>query len=493
MKILRIATSVLATLVGGILCAGAQNPWLHLYYPNGTEYQGWDMTQVLDITFDEEAGKMTVNLLDGDKNTAVQKDFSTISQFRIGPNVPAIRVVTNEFYEEIPSKEYYLDGNFTLDSRGAQEDFTYPVKIRGRGNSTWGYSKKPYRLKFDTKQRVLLPKKAKSFVLLANYIDPSMMRNFAAFKFGQIIGMPFINHAYPVDVYFNDIYKGSYTLTEQVGFNNGSVDLTAEDEVNSIMFELDAYTNVDEDEYPFDSEFFDSENGYYLPVRVKDPDAPVDEAERTAWLTKWQDDFNSFMKTVDNGNVDEIFAACDIESLVRYLMVANIACNQELDHPKSVYVYKTDGGKYIFGPCWDFDWAYGYSPTYQKGQNNYWGWGDTSYPSYENPLLGHGRSEGDGGAFFYALCNNEQFLTRFREVWTDFYQNHQAEFWKAFDEYADMLRPSANLQGLSRPSYLQFDSNVEELRTWIQNRFDYINTDPNMGLWEDNSFSFEGM
>lgn len=479
-----------AMLTAATFFIGAQSPWLHLYYPNGLDYQGWDMTEVLDITFDEESGKMIVNVLnDKGESTPIEHEMTSMSQFRIGPNVPALRVVTNEYYTEIPSKEYYFDGTFSLEGRGAQEDFSYPVQIRGRGNSTWGYSKKPYRLKFDSKQRVLLPKKAKSFVLLANYIDPSMMRNFAAFKFGQIIEMPHMHHAYPVDVYFNDIYKGSYTLTGQVGFNNGSVDLTDEEEANSIMFELDSYDSTDEDEYPFDSEYFDSQFGYYLPVRVKDPDAPVDEIEREAWLNKWRNDFNNFMSIIDNGNVDEIFAACDIESLVRYIMVANIACNQEVDHPKSVFLYKTDGGKYIFGPCWDFDWAYGYAPTYEKGQNSYWGWDETSYPSYENPLLGHGRSEGDGGAFFYALCNNEQFLTRFREVWDDFYLNRQAAFWQAFDEYVEMLRPSANLQGLSRSSYMKFDSNVETLRSWIQNRFDYINTDPNMGLWEDGSFS----
>lgn len=488
MKIFRIAIAS-AMLAASAFTVGAQKPWLHLYYPGGLDYHGWEMTKVLDVTFDEETGKMTVNVLNGDGSSSpFNVEMSALEQFRIGPNVPAIRVVTDTYTSEVPSKEYYLDGTFTLESYGVQEDFSYPVKIRGRGNSTWGYSKKPYRLKFDSKQRVLLPKKAKNFVLLANYIDPSMMRNFVAFKFGQIIEMPHMHQAYPVDVYLNDLYKGSYTLTGQVGFNNGSVDLTDEEEAKSIMFELDTYTNVDEEDYPFDSEYFDSSNGYYLPVRVKDPDAPEDEAEREAWLTKWQDDFNAFMQVIDSGNIEQIYEACDLESLVRYIMVANIACNQELDHPKSVFLHKTEGGKYNFGPCWDYDWAFGYDPTYYKGQNSYWGWGSGSYPSYENPLLGHGRSDGFGGAFFYALCNNEQFLTRFREVWNDFYQNRQADFWQAFDEYVEMLRPSANLQGLSRPSYMQYDSNVETLRNWLQSRFDYINSDPNMGLWEDGSF-----
>ncbi len=484
MKRFRIA--VVLAMLAASLSVGAQNPWLHLYYPNGAQYQAYEMTNVLDITFDEETGTMMVNVADGMNTRTDEYQTGSLSQFRIGPNVPELRIVTEEYYTEVPSKEEYLYGTFSLSGRGFQEDFSYPVNIRGRGNSTWGYSKKPYRLKFDTKQKLLLPKKAKSFVLLANYIDPSMMRNFVAFKFGELIEMPWINHSYPVDVYFNDLYKGSYMLTEQVGFNNGSVDLSDEDEAISIMFELDTYSSTDDDEHPFSSEYFNSDEGYYLPVRFKDPDGPEDPIENESWVNKWMTDFNTFMEVIDRGNVDEIYTACDLESLVRYVMVANIACNQELNHPKSVYLHKTEGGKYIFGPCWDFDWAYGYSPTYYKQGTDSWSW--TSYPSYENPLLSAGRNEGYGGEFFYALCNNEQFLTRFREVWDDFYLNHQTEFWAAFDAYVEQLRPSANLQGLSRSSYMNFDSNVETLREWVQNRINYINSDPNMALWEDGAF-----
>ncbi len=496
----KLRTAAGALLLAASASAAAQSPWLHIYYPKGSQYQVFDMTQVLDITFDEEAGLMTVNTHDGSlegKNESMDIPMSSISSFEIGANVPALHISTNEYVSEVYSKEIYLDGTLRFEGRGLADDFESPMKIRGRGNSTWGYSKKPYRIKFEEKTRMLMPKKAKNYVLLANYIDPSMMRNFVAFKFGEIIGMPWINHTYPVDVYFNTIYKGSYMLTEKVGFNNGSVDLSKEDEPNSIMFELDSYTNVTEEDHPFNSDYFDSLNGYYLPVRVKDPDAPTDPDEMAEWEDKWQDDFNNFMAIIDKGNLDAIFEACDLESLVLYVMVNNIACNQELDHPKSVYLYKTEGGKYQFGPCWDFDWAFGYQPTYSKqGSGNEGGgrpgggnwWQQQSYPSYENPLLGHGKSDGHGGAFFYALCGNDRFKQRFNEVWNDFYQNHRDEFWAAFESYAAQLRPSANLQGTTRSSYQDFDTHVKDLRDWVENRIEYINSDPNHALWEDSMF-----
>lgn len=483
---------VLATFaISASILALAQDPWLHIYYPDGSDYQGFDMNEVLDITFDESAGTMIINGVDG-SSTAYAK---AIDRFEINPNVAALFIQTdNENITEITSKVIYEDATMTFLGRGRQPDYVERVKIRGRGNSTWGYSKKPYRLKFAEKQRLLLPKKAKNYALLANYIDGAMMRNFAAFKFGEIIGMPWINHCEPVDVYLNGIYKGSYMITEKVGFNNGSVNLKASDEPNSIMLELDTNPVADGD-LAFESGYYDSDNGYYFPVTVKDPDAPEDAAEAQTWLNKWIAEFDRFMDIVDTGKQAQIFEACDLESLVRYIMVFNLACNQEIDHPKSIYVYKTLGGKWQFGPCWDFDWAYGYSPTYSKGTNGN-PWYPSRYPSYENPLLGlttgnNGSSSVDGhaGVFFYKLCRTAAFQDRFEDLWDDFYQNHLDEFWAEFDTYVERLRPSANLQGLTRAQYQKFDTNVAELREWIANRIEFINSDPNHGLWESNTFS----
>ncbi len=98
------------------------------------------------------------------------------------------------------------------------------------------------------------------------------------------------------------------------------------------------------------------------------------------------------METAVKNGGDEMWDYVDLESLVRYVMCFNIACNQELNHPKSVYLYTVNGGKFEFGPIWDFDWAYGFEPMYTKTDDSGdWGWGGgwgTTYPSYENPLLG---------------------------------------------------------------------------------------------------------
>lgn len=487
------------TMLGSALAVGlwanAQDPWLHMYYGSGSQFQQYPMSSVSEIGFSETAGSMTVSTSsEGDK----QVGQSALSYFVIGANTPSIRITTDIPVYEIPDKVTYLDGTLKFEGMGIWDDFEVPVKIRGRGNSTWGYPKKPYRIKFNEKTKLGGLKKAKNYALLANYIDPSTMRNVVGFKVSEVIGMDYPNHVMPVNVWLNDSYKGTYMATEKVGFNNGSIDIPASQEAKSALFELDTYFAADDeiafvsDPFSYDDQYEiyrSSEGGYVppsLPVRIKDPDAPEDDIERDEWIQKWTDDFNEFMAVIERGNEKEIFEACDVESLVRFMIVFDICCNQELNHPKSTYLYKTEGGKYTFGPTWDFDWALGYQPSYE---NYEWGDGE-SKPSYQNPLLGFSGhadmydTDGCGGVFFYLLCNTTMFQNKFKEVWNDFYKNKQAQFWEEFDAYAELVRPSVNKDGAEMwKNYRNFDNNLENLRTWVKGRIEFINSDPQHGLW----------
>jgi hypothetical protein len=167
---------------------------------------------------------------------------------------------------------------------GVFDDFEGEIQVRGRGNSTWNYPKKPYRIKLPSKESICGFTKAKNYVLLANYIDPTMMRSAVASMAAQHAGMPYPTHSTPVDVYFNKNYKGSYTLTEKVGFNNGSINLSKTDEENAILFELD--TNFDEDLRACSKHF-------RLPIVVKDPDAPEDPIAAQEWFEEWLMDFDA--------------------------------------------------------------------------------------------------------------------------------------------------------------------------------------------------------
>lgn len=363
--------------------------------------------------------------------------------------IPELTITTTDpSIAEIPSKDYYLEGTLAVNGRGGYEDYTGKTGVKGRGNSTWGYPKKPYRLKLNKKAEICGLGKAKNYVLLANHLDPTLMLNSVAFKIGRLLELPFTNHAIPVDVVLNGIYKGSYLLTEQIEVKENRVDL---DENNSVMWELDSYWD---DEPKFKSTAFN------LPVMVKDPDLTTEQFEY------WKKDFNAFTTQFakepleGNSYVDMI----DIESVAKFLITFNLVHNMEINHPKSVFLHKEGNGKYVMGPIWDFDWAYDY-----EGTSNHFG-------RYNTPLFSSSMN-GVGTAFFQRFLQDSRVKAIYKRTWQDFKNNKLDALLQYVDDYAVMLKPSVERNSELWENTRSFDTKVKELKTWLRNRADYIDSE----------------
>ena len=363
--------------------------------------------------------------------------------------IPELTITTTDpSIAEIPSKDYYLEGTLAVNGRGGYEDYTGKTEVKGRGKSTWGYPKKPYRLKLNKKAEICGLGKAKNYVLLANHLDPTLMLNSVAFKIGRLLELPFTNHAIPVDVVLNGIYKGSYLLTEQIEVKENRVDL---DENNSVMWELDSYWD---DEPKFKSTAFN------LPVMVKDPDLTTEQFEY------WKKDFNAFTTQFakepleGNSYVDMI----DIESVAKFLITFNLVHNMEINHPKSVFLHKEGNGKYVMGPIWDFDWAYDY-----EGTSNHFG-------RYNTPLFSSSMN-GVGTAFFQRFLQDSRVKAIYKRTWQDFKNNKLDALLQYVDDYAVMLKPSVERNSELWENTRSFDTKVKELKTWLRNRADYIDSE----------------
>ena len=385
----------------------------------------------------------TVEAEDGSK-----QQYTVKAEFLLSA-IPELTITTTDpSIAEIPSKDYYLEGTLAVNGRGGYEDYTGKTEVKGRGNSTWGYPKKPYRLKLNKKAEICGLGKAKNYVLLANHLDPTLMLNSVAFKIGRLLELPFTNHAIPVDVVLNGIYKGSYLLTEQIEVKENRVDL---DENNSVMWELDSYWD---DEPKFKSTAFN------LPVMVKDPDLTTEQFEY------WKKDFNAFTTQFakepleGNSYVDMI----DIESVAKFLITFNLVHNMEINHPKSVFLHKEGNGKYVMGPIWDFDWAYDY-----EGTSNHFG-------RYNTPLFSSSMN-GVGTAFFQRFLQDSRVKAIYKRTWQDFKNNKLDALLQYVDDYAVMLKPSVERNSELWENTRSFDTKVKELKTWLRNRADYIDSE----------------
>lgn len=264
------------------------------------------------------------------------------SKFYQLTNLPTV-VIHTPNDEEITSKEHELSSNvYIISDNGTNLLSTTGTGVRGRGNSTWSFPKKPYRLKFESKQSPLgAPVKAKKWTLLSNYGDKSLLRNITAFEISRRVGMSYTPFCCPVDVIVNSHYRGCYQLCDQVEAASGRVDAK-----NGYLIEIDAYADQEE-------VWFRSSNG--TPVTIKYPDEDDITQEQRDFISSYFDLMETSVFADNYTDPENGYRRyLDVDSFLRNFIVGEFCGN--VDAFWSVYMYKdSDEGKLYTGPVWDYD------------------------------------------------------------------------------------------------------------------------------------------
>lgn len=125
-----------------------------------------------------------------------------------------------------------------LNEKGAVEysdtDENKTSELKGRGNATWSYYKKPYQIKLGTKTDLFGMGKAKTWILLANYTDQSALHNALAFELGDALDIPYnIDYRF-VNLYIDGEYRGLYMICEKVQVDDERVDITDLEKANEL-------------------------------------------------------------------------------------------------------------------------------------------------------------------------------------------------------------------------------------------------------------------
>ena len=355
----------------------------------------------------------------------------------------------------VVDKVNYLGARFTLHGAGVFPDMTSRVSIKGRGNSSWaGTGKSPYRLKFATPVKPFGLTKGKNWVLLANRQTGSMLTNAIAMKVATLVQTAGANNIVPVELYINGEYRGSYNFTQHVGLHNNSVDI---DETNAVLFELDSY---------YDEIFKFQDDNYGICTNIKDPDLEdIPAAQAYQRFNLIRSSFNDFTSIVARGD-DRYEDDIDVTMFARYMLVNELVANLELKHPKSTYLYKEDlralHSKYVFGPCWDFDWAFGY-----EFQNNY---------CVSSPLIDYYENlNKTGGPFFTALRFNSEKVKRacYRE-WYDFMHTQYDELMEYIDDYYNYARRSLEHNATRWGDGQNYRRVANNFKKWLTERAEHI-------------------
>lgn len=295
--------------------------------------------------------------------------------------LPALNITTVNS-SPILTKETYVDGDFTLSGDGVTIS-EGTLEIRGRGNSTWDWPKKPYRVKLVTSTEMLGMPKNRHWVLLANYADKTLVRNDIALMFSRSLGMEVTSKSRHVELTLNGNYQGAYQLVEHIRLGKNRVNIpeleVTDTEGDAItggyLLEIDfrmardfctplnTYNafcvngvNMDREE----NFCVDSAHGM-APFCVDEPETLLEPAwaAQREYIEGYIADTEAALFGDDFADPETGYAAyLDVDSTVNYYIINELFKNAD-GALASAYLYKKRGDKLFFGPIWDFDLALG--------------------------------------------------------------------------------------------------------------------------------------
>lgn len=362
--------------------------------------------------------------------------------------------------------------------------------IRGRGNSTWGLAKKPYKLKFNKKQKILGKgyANAKKWTLMANYVDKTLIRNALTSLMGERAGLKFNPAAKFIDLTFNGDYVGNYQISDHVEVRAHRVNITEQDlpltETSDItggyLLEADGFSDFHTTSY-WSGELQKTlpPDGFYtskasVPVRIHYPDSEDLDKQQTNYIRDYVKQFETKLYSSSFNDSEAGYRPLvDSTSLVNWYLCTEMSGN--VDGFFSTYFYKDQSDpKLYWGPLWDYDIAYN-----NDNRTDRLGTSDTSRQLMKDAGYGQlrlwiGRMWRD--PWFARLVNR-----RYRELIDDGmeqYLNQQIDSLTALLESSverNYERWGINRRVLrERVLYNTYDEYIDDLRQYIHVHLDFL-------------------
>lgn len=337
------------------------------------------------------SGKTAISFAD-DFVITLKADDGTSLDYNVVLNCPQINrelpVLHFRPDKLINSKDNYVDTYIELydktpDSSGEgwwDSAEKGKIEMRGRGNSTWVLPKKPFRMKFSEKFSPvgLNHAKEKSWTLLAQDMDKSLLRTHLAFEYSRALFDPqegyhdskailftpasqYINVYLTGDYYDSSTgktrymdgeYLGLYQMSDQLERATGRVAVEKLEEADGdnpdkitggYLIEADLHegnhpTSMKKIrfsyKYPKDDDFHQSQYDYISDF--------LNKAEQALYGPDFKDPQKGWRKYFDE------------KTLADFVIIKEFV--GDMDGYTSIYAYKRRGhDKLFFGPIWDCD------------------------------------------------------------------------------------------------------------------------------------------
>lgn len=416
----------------------------------------------------------------------------------------------------VTDKNTYKDATLRIQGNSTYKNskvlYNGKTEIKGRGNSTWGMPKKPYKLKLDKKTDIFGMGKNKHWVLLANYSDESLMRNTLAYKFSGKLGMPFMDTVW-VDLVFNGEYVGNYQLCEHMRVGDTRVDVfdwetfaedmadavsqqenltpDQQDEIGKIMAETDmswttthklAYQGQTFDLEDYGLEIPDINGGYLLeldeyydevskfktdseqPIMFNKPEFTGTNKDMVAFVQTYVQAFENAVRSQDymadyKGEKLHYSQLYDMDALIDYWLINEIFYNEEFNK-KSTFMYKDIDSLMKMGPMWDMD----YSSGGEGATGTTEGWATKNFSV-----------NAQGKQWYKYLISDPYFILKAQERYWSI-REKTSELLTDIEDYHELLKESGAANSQIWPERQSFESDYIGLKNWMTKHLTWLDT-----------------
>lgn len=425
-----------------------------------------DTTQVSGVTVTDYTKPVTLNVTSA---TGLTKAYTV--KFKIFTGLPILYITSAS---AITSKDTYVKGSVIIDANQGytQEVNSMTMQIKGHGNSTWvlpEFKKKPYKIKFDSKIAMLGMSAAKNWILLANYTDKTLMRNYLALQLAKRLGADYTPDCRFVEVVLNGGFVGNYLLTTAVEVNSNRVNITELTDKNTADSEITGGYLVELDQKLDGASWFKTTKN--LPFVVKSPDAPT--AKQLDYIHNYFQATEDALFSADFKDPDKGYAKyLNPDSFITWYFTNEIFENDARDF-SSIFYYKDRGGKLNMGPVWDFDLSAG----------------NINYTPAQNPTgIWYIRD----ATWMIRLAQDPTYDLKVRAKWAQIRDKEVKQIFTDIDQTAAYLKLSQQANFTKWPILDQYvwpnvvwlgtyDKEVAYMKDFLQQRINWM--DANMSSW----------
>ena len=390
--------------------------------------------------------------------------------------IPVVRIMTDGA-AGIYDKKNYVPGTITIEDPDGLysevKEFSARMGIRGRGNSTWGWPKKPWKVKLDEKASLLGMPKDKEWALLANYGDRTLLRNITAMRLSEICGFSWTPRMYSVEVYLNDKYQGVYNLCEhkKVSKDRVNIDVVSENDNSGDAVTGGYYLEMEENQ--------DETTCWWtsmgVPMMFSEPEVPTQA--QYDYMTGYIHEFEQALTAQD---YEAALSYIDLNSFINYYIVQEITKNVDGNLRKSSFITKERGKKMEMYHLWDFDLTLGncgYFPwEVGNGPENFWIKDYKSNSTY-------------GGGWFWYLFKHPDFVRAVKNRWNALLP--QLEMIPEFIDEQALLIEEARVRNFQTwsihesvnwvmfPSLGSYEKELEYLKNFYTERVEWLDKEIN--------------